>query len=186
MAERVHGDLRDRYYQRELMLQVSRSGLTMEHWTHDVGSLYTSDRLVDEQTLVWERENAALAKPKSKSAITLPEYTADDAARFDHLQSMFDNRAYQRDNYTEACGAVGILNAEHPRLPGMTRNLVFRIWQVVAIHAIMIFRQLLNGCVIADAVGLGKTWIALGCLLQVSASPKPSFIYEVNIYLALR
>lgn len=77
MAERVHGDLRDRYYQRELMIQVSRPGLTTEHWTHDVGSLYTPDRLVDEQTLVWERKNVALAKPKSKSTMTLPEYTAE-------------------------------------------------------------------------------------------------------------
>jgi hypothetical protein len=118
----------------------------------------------DEQTLVWERENAALAKPKSKSTMTLPEYTADDAARFDHLQSMFDDRAYQRDNYTKARGGVSIINAEHPRLPGMTRNLVFCIWQVVATYAIMIFRQLLSGCVIADAVGLGKTWRALGYL----------------------
>ena len=53
----------------------------------------------------------------------------------------------------------------------MQHNVTLHFWQPVAIHAIceMTQNRLLKGGILADAVGLGKTWTSAAFLLSVSA-----------------
>ena len=84
----------------------------------------------------------------------------------ERIQDLFDNQAYQRENIEEAAQNLGIENIDMPRMPGMLRNSVFKHWQPVGINGIQEFRRRpypkLRGCILADGVGLGKTWDTLG------------------------
>ncbi|KAL3453853.1 hypothetical protein BJX65DRAFT_78800 [Aspergillus insuetus] len=81
-----------------------------------------------------------------------------------------DNVDFQRDNHVEACHALGITNPERPKIRGMNPSATLKPWQPVAIHAITQFMQnpMLKGCILADGVGVGKTWETIGLILHVS------------------
>ena len=48
----------------------------------------------------------------------------------------------------------------------------FQFWQVVAVKAILDFMKddHIRGCILADVVGLGKTWVVVGYMLWVSVA----------------
>lgn len=100
----------------------------------------------------------------------LIEPTEDSLHRLDEQKRVFDNKQYQRDNHLEACRQLRISNASVPRMQSMNRPAVFKHWQPVAIAAISEIREkpYLRGAVLGDTVGLGKTWEAIGVLLNVS------------------
>ncbi|KKA16159.1 hypothetical protein T310_10261 [Rasamsonia emersonii CBS 393.64] len=82
--------------------------------------------------------------------------------------SWFDNELYQRENETEACQYLGIDNPDRQKVRCM-HHCRLHFWQPVAIHAMCQFANdlLLSGCLLADGVGLGKTWTTIAFLLTV-------------------
>ncbi|KAF7586087.1 hypothetical protein BBP40_009595 [Aspergillus hancockii] len=89
-------------------------------------------------------------------------------AQCEEIKAWFDNRNYQRENHEDACKMLGILSTEYPRLPAMQRGTILKFWQPVMIWRLMEIKVsgYLKGAIIADSVGLGKTWEAIGFLLK--------------------
>ncbi|GES66029.1 putative DNA repair helicase rad5,16 [Aspergillus terreus] len=102
------------------------------------------------------------------SRLTLTQPTAESIAIAQEHQSWLDNLDLQRENYDEACKALGIQNPDIPKLPAMRINTALRFWQPVAIYALAQFREnpLLSGCILADMVGLGKTWMVTAYIMH--------------------
>lgn len=96
--------------------------------------------------------------------------TKENVRKVRRVQKWLDNQNYQRENHEEACGALGIKDPVSPRLSSMVRSAVFKFWQPVAINAIRHFDEetSLRGVILADSVGLGKTWETIGFILYVS------------------
>ncbi|KAB8248453.1 hypothetical protein BDV35DRAFT_162042 [Aspergillus flavus] len=81
-------------------------------------------------------------------------------------EKWLDNEILQPDNHEQACERWGILGPASPRLPGMVRRAVLKFWQPCAnrrIMEIMLSKQTRGG-MIADSMGLGKTWEAIGVI----------------------
>lgn len=95
--------------------------------------------------------------------------TEASVAAFDKQQGWFNNREYQRENHLEACRLLGIENPDVPKLKGMRAGIKLYFWQPVAMNGLleMARDKLLRGALLADAVGLGKTWITVGFLMAV-------------------
>ncbi|GES66026.1 putative DNA repair helicase rad5,16 [Aspergillus terreus] len=100
--------------------------------------------------------------------LTLTQPTAESIAIAQEHQSWLDNLDLQRENHDEACKALGIQNPDIPKLSAMRINTALRFWQPVAIYALAQFREnpLLSGCILADMVGLGKTWIVTAYIMH--------------------
>jgi SNF2 family DNA or RNA helicase len=94
----------------------------------------------------------------------------------EEIERWFDNPAYQPLNYLEACQQLHISNLMKPCIPGMSRSLELRSWQVTGISALIRFRmsESIRACVLADATGLGKTFQVLGYFLYVSYRRLPT------------
>lgn len=130
---------------------------------HDINndSLY----YMDAETFDWQREL------ESSNAATIAP-SAESVSRYNEQQEYFDNLNYQRENHEEACRNLGIQNPQRPRLPEMRISIHLKFWQPVAANALLEFEDNvhLKGCILADVVGLGKTWITITYLLAVSSS----------------
>ena len=161
-------DTSDRAWRKKLMFEAADSQGSLAEFKTAIDSLYADDRLNDKGSVLWARE---LAQTATRDGLSHAPFTEETAAEFERVQEMFDNRAYQRENIEEAARNLNIQNIDMPRMPGMLRNSVFKQWQPVGINAIRAFRSTrpsrLRGCVLADGVGLGKTWITLGYILSV-------------------
>lgn len=92
---------------------------------------------------------------------------------FDRQQMWFDNPAYQREDHHGACKRLGIVNTDIPKLKGMRPGMALLFWQPVAVDAMREFEanELLQGCILVDGVGLGKTMTTGAYLLSVSILP---------------
>ncbi|KAI9035722.1 putative DNA repair helicase rad5 [Aspergillus affinis] len=112
--------------------------------------------------------------------VTLSQVTAASIEIAREQQTWLDNLELQRENHEEACEALNISNPDVPKHPAMRINTSFRFWQPVAIYAIAQFREnpLLSGCILADMVGLGKTWMVTGYILHraTTLKGKPTLI----------
>lgn len=104
---------------------------------------------------------------KTQSTIIQP--TKKTLDRFEAQQKLFDNIDYQRDNLEEACDLLGIANKGCLRQPGMLISQELKFWQPPAIARLLEIEDdyHLKGAILADAVGLGKTWTTTGFLLHV-------------------
>ena len=135
------------------------------------GSVYTRLDELSHNSIVWDENLAATCLDNiptpDRPELIAPTQLAVDA--FNQHQQWFDSHKYQREDHDAACSQLGIANPTVPKIPGMRRNVSLRFWQPVAIKAIqdMARNPLLKGCVLADAVGLGKTWTTAGYLLTV-------------------
>ena len=135
------------------------------------GSVYMKLEDLPHHGLVWD-ENLSFGNVEDITAptdTTLLVPTQDAIDAFHRQQEWFDSLKYQQENHSTACTELGIPNPSVPKITGMRRNVSLRFWQPVAIKAMcdMATNPLLNGCVLADAVGLGKTWTTAGYLLAV-------------------
>ncbi|KAI9041146.1 uncharacterized protein KD926_007416 [Aspergillus affinis] len=112
--------------------------------------------------------------------VTLSQVTAASIEIAREQQTWLDNLELQRENHEEACEALNISNPDVPKYPAIRINTSFRFWQPVAIYAIAQFREnpLLSGCILADMVGLGKTWMVTGYILHraTTLKGKPTLI----------
>ena len=95
--------------------------------------------------------------------------TVDDYERIAMHEKWLDAEEYQFDNEDEACANLDI-NKSNPRLKGMLRCTALKFWQPVCINRVVeiMLAGLVLGAIIADVVGVGKTWEAVGFLLHVS------------------
>ena len=68
----------------------------------------------------------------------------------------------------EACASLGIADQANPRMKGMQRGQELSFWQPVCINRVAEIMRLglLVGAIIADVVGVGKTWQAIAFLLH--------------------
>ncbi|EFE36072.1 uncharacterized protein ARB_05009 [Trichophyton benhamiae CBS 112371] len=95
--------------------------------------------------------------------LILCEPTSEDLQRYREQEKWIDNKDLQRQGHPEACKALGIPNPDIPRLPGMLVSAKFEFWQPLAIKAIKEFEEgYLRGGILADDVGIGKTFEAIG------------------------
>ncbi|KAB8237109.1 P-loop containing nucleoside triphosphate hydrolase protein [Aspergillus alliaceus] len=87
----------------------------------------------------------------------------------DAKRDWFNNVEYQREKVKLACEKLRIESTKFPRMRGMRRSTTLKFWQPVAIWALVEFKQkaFLKGAMLADAVGLGKTWETIGFLLAI-------------------
>jgi SNF2 family DNA or RNA helicase len=99
--------------------------------------------------------------------------TEKSVENFELQQEWFDNTAYQREDHADACLKLGCDNPDVPRIPGMRVAQKLKFWQPVAVKALLDFEDsgLLRGAILADGVGLGKTWTSLAYLLTVWINP---------------
>lgn len=93
----------------------------------------------------------------------------EERVRYKLLACWLNNKDYQRDNHLEACQSLGIVNPANPRLEGMHVSATLFSWQPVATAALLMFENgPLSGGILADDVGLGKTYEILALLQYVS------------------
>ncbi|KAE8164621.1 SNF2 family N-terminal domain-containing protein [Aspergillus tamarii] len=88
---------------------------------------------------------------------------------FEAQRDWFNNRDFQREDHDMACSMLGIENTKVCRIRGMRRSACLKFWQPVIVWALfeMRFKAYLKGCILADSVGLGKTWEALAFILKI-------------------
>jgi len=140
--------------------------------TAEKTSVYDSINYLNADTIVWNEELKASDLPNrgANDPAPLIKVTSDSLKAFDDQQSWFDKIKYQREDHLKACEILNIENPDVPKLPGMRLSTAFHFWQPVAIKALMEFSKnaLLRGAILADVVGLGKTWTSIGYLMAVS------------------
>ncbi|KAL8882511.1 MAG: hypothetical protein Q9198_000508 [Flavoplaca austrocitrina] len=100
--------------------------------------------------------------------VTLVTPTAATAERYKLQRSFMENEDFQRENHVEACQKLGIENPLRPQLKSMSRQTKFEFWQPVGLQAIIDFEdgKWLRGAILADSMGLGKTFIAASYILR--------------------
>ncbi|OJJ85305.1 uncharacterized protein ASPGLDRAFT_34929 [Aspergillus glaucus CBS 516.65] len=105
---------------------------------------------------------------KEPSDVIIP--TEESIARLQDLKKIINNKDYQHDDHEQACHFLGIWSHTVPHLLYMNCSAILKHWQPVAIAGIVWMWEVdyLQGAVLGDHVGLGKTWEAVGVLLYVT------------------
>ncbi|KAF3480369.1 uncharacterized protein GIQ15_05716 [Arthroderma uncinatum] len=100
---------------------------------------------------------------ETKNELLLHDLTDNDMLQYREQEKWLDNQDLQRQGHDEACKVLGIPNPSIPRLPGMPVSAKFEFWQPLAVKALKEFeRGYLRGGILADEVGIGKTFEAIG------------------------
>ena len=101
-------------------------------------------------------------------ALLIPSMQTIEAFR--QHQDWFDCEEYQQQDHKKACQELKIINPKTLKIANMQYNVTLHFWQPVVIHAIceMMWNYLLKSGILADVVGLGKTWTSAVFLLSVS------------------
>ncbi|KAI9695141.1 MAG: hypothetical protein M1820_008847 [Bogoriella megaspora] len=78
-----------------------------------------------------------------------------------------DNPKLQPDNFVESCKNLRITDIRKARLPNMTKETL-TWWEIALVNKLWeCWRKgLVNGQVVADNVGLGKTWVTAAFILH--------------------
>lgn len=113
----------------------------------------------------------------------------EDFVRVKEEQSWLNDPAYQCKNHSEACHNLGIVDEQYLQIPGMRQNAVLEEWQPVAVHRLNQIRRmgLTRGAILADAVGLGKSWEALALMMHMvrtgSHQGKPFIVVAPSLFV---
>jgi hypothetical protein len=109
----------------------------------------------------------------------------EELARFAKFEKMFDNAAYQPSDYPGSCDYFS-MDREDPRFLCIKPTAQFNGWQVPVMR-LMVERYLNrdpqkdgNAYIVANAIGLGKTWEMLGLWVWVYiplGQPFSGYIY---------
>ncbi|KAI9774717.1 MAG: hypothetical protein M1839_001678 [Geoglossum umbratile] len=106
-----------------------------------------------------------LEQAAAAGTLQFQDITSEEKSIFEDQEKWLDNTKLQREDEEEAYSGLGITDRERPQIAGMNRRTILKFWQVTAIWALYKFHTgWLKGGVLADAVGLGKTIVALGLL----------------------
>ena len=120
-----------------------------------------------------------MTKDLEEDLILIPEFTEPMRTLHDQQQTWLDNPLFQREDLEDACKVLSIpWEGEKTifRAPHMSLSTQLEIWQPVAVKAIIDFttqEPALGGCILADMMGLGKTWVTICFLLWVGALTVP-------------
>ena len=133
----------------------------------ELDRMYADDRLTNAQSIEWEQE---IRQTSESDRIGIVQFTDECAAEYDMQQGWMDSLDLQREDHEAACTLLGIINPSVPRILGMRLSKKLTFWQPVAIKAICDWAKspYLRGGIIADVVGLGKTWMVIEFVLHVS------------------
>lgn len=107
-------------------------------------------------------ESGTLAAPEFQ------EISKEEIKTYQEQEKWMDNPDLQPSDLEAACAKLRIPNPAVPRMPGMTM-LTLKFWQPTAAAALVEFEKgPLRGGVLADEVGIGKTFTMLSVILHVS------------------
>ena len=169
-------DLDYRFWQAALIDKIIKHTSQPDTFWEAIDTAKRLDLMMDrEEAVGWYRE---VMLNFQQDTIAMDPFTDQSAVEFDRQQQFFDNVAFQREDTEDACKLLKIpWHGENDtifRMPGMSLATQLTFWQPVAIKFIIdaTLNDNLRGCVLADVMGLGKTWVTIGLLLWVSASVK--------------
>ena len=137
-----------------------------------LGLAKSIDKYADAEAITW-MEHAA-QEHLEKQQIKVPDFDDAAQAKYDEMHSRLDNIELQCDDIAQACRELNIhVDSEQDtiyEIEGMVHGQSLRFWQVPAVARIMrIYEDRnLRACVLADGVGLGKTYTAIAVMLEVS------------------
>jgi hypothetical protein len=103
--------------------------------------------------------------------VCMGQPTEMDLENLAALSKLMNNAKYQRDNIKESMQNLRIKDRRKPRLFRQSLSTPLRWWQLVGINAIVDARKQgkMRGMMLADIVGLGKTFQLAGYMLHVSS-----------------
>lgn len=160
------------FNQKKRFWQFTLIKSVLQKWANTEGETATS--LAYENVLITDFESVASLLEQfvlTDEGNAVPhDITAEEIARHKTHEAWLNNPAFQRQGHAAACQDLG-LSETNSRFPGMAPSASFKFWQVVAVAALLEIEQesLYRGGIEADAVGIGKTWVAIGIMHYVSA-----------------
>lgn len=170
--ERRYNNIHDRAYKYDLLLAVSKGFLNPRLIEDQLYRLANQDRIHDDEA--WQRHMEDPTKDigidtTDDSALPFALASANEKDVYIGNQQLLDDVATQPQGHEQACARMGIDRPENPRYNSMAVNKVFKFWQVVAFDWIHRTKDIgLNGVLLCDSMGLGKTWEMVGFMLSVS------------------
>ena len=130
---------------------------------------------VEEQS----RFHQEITEDLEEDLIIMPDFSEPVRLLHDQQQAWMDNILFQREDLEAACELLDIpWNGDNTvfRTNDMSLSTKMEFWQPVAVKAIADFvdqQPALGGCVLADMMGIGKTWVVISFLMLVSALTVP-------------
>ncbi|OAL72224.1 hypothetical protein A7D00_3222 [Trichophyton violaceum] len=155
-------DLKNRFCKWSLIQEVTKSfpSRINSEWELLTGGI---DARGDSIRWLHASKDSDEVQGEARDGLILCEPTNEDLQQYREQEKWIDNKDLQRQGHPEACKALGIPNPDIPRLPGMLVSAKFEFWQPLAIKAIKEFEEgYLRGGILADEVGIGKTFEAIG------------------------
>ena len=134
-----------------------------------------NEQAVEDQALFHQE----MTQDLEEDLILIPEFTDPMRDLHERQQTWLDNLLFQREDLEDACKLLSIpWEGEQTifRTPHMSLSTQLEFWQPVAVKVIIDFttqEPALGGCILADMMGLGKTWVIICFLLWVSALTVP-------------
>ena len=138
-----------------------------------IGKTLDPAHMMREESQIWF---ASLGASVTKDAIEFKPFDEKAAANHDRMERYLDNVLYQRDNLEASCQRLGIdyqgRDQTRYHIKGMAFTQQFQYWQPVAINWLLELQANPNvrGGIIADYMGIGKTYEAIGFLVAVGTS----------------
>lgn len=133
--------------------------------------------VADAESQAWFK---TVATGMDQDYVTLQPFDEDLVAEFDRQQQFVDSESYQREDLGASCELLqikwrGLENTVY-RIAGMALSQTMCFWQPVAVKALHDFSMdpTIQGCILADVMGLGKTWVVVVYLIWVSSAKDPS------------
>ncbi|KAH8746169.1 P-loop containing nucleoside triphosphate hydrolase protein [Hyaloscypha sp. PMI_1271] len=116
---------------------------------------------MSEATRLWEKELEAIVDHMPELDLTPP--TNEDLERHAKYEKLLDNPKYQPKDFDGSCEHLH-LDREFPNFPSMNPTIKLEGWQVTGIKKIwdMYIQKRSRGAILADAMGLGKTYQMFG------------------------
>lgn len=168
LAERQHDtlNLTDRFWKDVFITTILANYDAPVNTERTIQRMETT--IQDFEDATWQRALHA-AEEDDFDIFGLSTTTDEDQERYKQNAKLFDNKRYQNELANKACHDLGI-STRSRRFDEMPATASFKFWQPVAIYAMREFeRRGLQGSILGDLMGLGKTWEMLGCFLAVSS-----------------
>ena len=157
----------ERFWKTWLIYELIRKGADIKALARSVNVTSRIDRISEEEQKIWYANTTA---DLDEDIIQYRPWNAEESAKYDMHQAIFDSQDYQRENLEESCQTLGIpWDGEKTvlRMPGMNLSQSLKFWQPLAVNALIEFRRKteMRACFLADHTGLGKIGITISYLL---------------------
>ena len=125
------------------------------------------------------RFHEEITRDLEEDLIIMPEFTEPVRMLHDQQQTWMDNVKFQREDLQAACELLSIpWDGDNTifRTNNMSLSTKMEFWQPVAVKAIADFvnqETAFGERVLADMMGIGKTWVVICYLMLVSALTVP-------------